>query len=184
MIAAHTELATRILRGATAAAIVLGAVVLLWRPRPVSLDAAQPDEATGALVGDSVLPFAALPAARAGDAQRIVANNVFTASRRAPGRRYSPAQDVPAASSGGSDASMTFEPPFATDAPSLLGTVLDALGDRALLMLPSIDSSARFYRVGERIGAYRVRRIEAGRVVVDGPSGRVILELKPNEARP
>jgi len=181
MIAAHTDRATRILRVATATVIVLGAAALAWRP---SLDAALPDEATGALVGDSVLPFSALPAARAGDAQRVIANNVFAASRRAPGRRYSPTQDVPTTSSGGGDASMTFEPPVAADLPSLLGTVLDALGDRALMMLPSIDSSARFYRVGERVGAYRVRRIEPGRVVLDGPNGRVVLELKPNEARP
>jgi len=181
MIAAHTDRVTRILRVATAGAIVLGATALSWRP---SLDAALPDEATGALVGDSVLPFSALPAARAGDAQRVIANNVFAASRRAPGRRYSPAQDIPATASGGSDASMTFEPPAAVDLPSLLGTVLDALGDRALMTLPSIDSSSRFYRVGERVGAYRVRRIEPGRVVLDGPSGRVVLELKPNEARP
>jgi hypothetical protein len=76
------------------------------------------------------------------------------------------------------------DPMFGGDTPSLLGTVLDALGDRALILAPQVDSIARFYKVGERIGSYRVRRIEAGRVLLDGPNGRVIIELKPNEARP
>jgi hypothetical protein len=66
----------------------------------------------------------------------------------------------------------------------LLGTVIDALGARALLLAPSPDSLPKFYGVGERIGAYRVRKVEVGRVTLDGPNGRMVLQLKPNEARP
>ncbi len=182
MIAARSEQLVRALRLASVAAIAVGGLALVWRP---GLDAALPENATSALAGDSTLPFPAPQAARAGDAQRVVANNVFASSRRAPGRRYAPATDASAApDAAASDPGMVFDPALAADSPTLMGTVIDALGARALLVAPAIDSLPKFYSVGERVGTYRVRRIEAGRVTLDGPNGRIVLQLKPNEARP
>jgi hypothetical protein len=182
MNAARTEQLTRVLRVASVVAIAVAVAALLWRP---SLEAALPDEAAGTLAADSALTFVPLPADRAGDAQRIVANNLFATSRRPPGRRYAPANDADSTPAAVGDAGMAYDPMYATDAPALLGTVIDALGARALILTPAVDSAPRFYRVGERTGAYRVRRIEAGRVWLDGPSGRIVLQLlKPNEARP
>ncbi|MGQ0643105.1 MAG: hypothetical protein ACT4P6_20350 [Gemmatimonadaceae bacterium] len=182
MIAQHSERLTTGLRALAMAFVAVAAAALLWRP---SLEAELPDESAGALVGDSLRVFPAVSPARVGDAQRVAASNIFAASRRAPGRRYAPGSDVPASSATIGDAGMPFDPANAADTPSLLGTVLDALGDRALILAPQVDSIPRFYRVGERAGSYRIRRIEAGRVLLDGPSGRVVLELlKPTEARP
>ncbi len=182
MIAARSEKLVRALRVASVAAIAVGGLALVWRP---GLEAALPDSATSELAGDSTLTFPAPLEARAGDAQRVVANNVFAASRRAPGRRYAPATDASAAPDAAvGDPGIAFDPAFSADSPSLMGTVIDALGARALLMAPAVDSLPKFYTVGERIGAYRIRRIEVGRVTLDGPNGRIVLQLKPNEARP
>lgn len=182
MNAARSEQLTRLLRVASVIALAIALAALLWRP---SLEAELPDEAAGTLAADSALTFAPLPADRAGDAQRIVENNLFATSRRPPGRRYAPATDAAATPEAVGDAAMAYDPAYGNDTPALLGTVIDALGARALLLTPSADSAPRFYRAGDRAGAYRVRRIEAGRVVLDGPSGRIVLQLlKPNEARP
>ncbi len=182
MSAARSDVLTRLLRAASVAVLTVAVSALLWRP---SLDAELPDEATGTLTADSALAFPPVSAVRAGDAQRIVANNLFAASRRAPGRRYAPASDAAATPDATGDPGIVFDPLYSNDAPALLGTVIDALGARALVLAPAADSAARFYRVGERVGTYRVRRIEPGRVVLDGPAGRIVLELlKPNEARP
>jgi hypothetical protein len=181
MIAARGEKLVRALRLASLAALAVGALALLWRPR---LEAALPDDGN-ALAGDSTLTFPAQQEARAGDAQRVVANNVFASSRRAPVRRYAPATDASAGpDAAGSDPGIAFDPMLSPDAPSLMGTVIDALGTRALLLAPAVDSLPRFYTVGDRVGSYRVRRIEAGRLTLDGPTGRIVLHLKPNEARP
>jgi hypothetical protein len=182
MIALHSERLVVGLRALTIAVVAIAAAALAWQP---SLDAELPEEAAGAVMGDSALALQSVSPARAGDAARIAASNIFAANRRAPGRRYAPGTDVPATTGSGADAGMPIDPMAGADTPSLLGTVLDALGDRALILAPQVDSNARFYRVGERVGPYRVRRIEAGRVLLDGPNGRVVLELlKPNEARP
>lgn len=181
MNAARSEQLTRLLRVASVIAIAIAVAALLWRP---SLEAELPDEAAGTLAADSALTFAPLPADRAGDAQRIVENNLFAPSRRPPGRRYAPT-DAAATPEAVGDAAMVYDPAYGNDTPVLLGTVIDALGARALLATPPAESAPRFYRAGERAGAYRVRRIEAGRVVLDGPSGRIVVQLlKPNEARP
>jgi hypothetical protein len=182
MIAARSEKLVRALRLASLVAITVGGLALVWRPR---LEASLPGDASTALAGDSTLAFPAQQEARAGDAQRVVANNVFASSRRAPGRRYAPATDASAApDAAGSDPGIAFDPALSADAPSLMGTVIDALGARALLLVPAADSLPKFYNIGDRIGTYRVRRIEAGRVTLDGPNGRIVLHLKPNEARP
>ena len=181
MNAARTEQLTLALRLIMVAALVIGAGTLLWRP---SLDAEIPDESAGALAGDSSPGFPGVPAARAGDASRIVGNNLFAPARQPPQHRYNPSAP-PSTDAVGLDAGAVSDPLLAAELPSLLGTAIDALGTRALLQMSSSDSSAKFYRVGERIGVYRVQRIEAGRVILSGPSGRVTLELlKPNEVRP
>lgn len=179
MTAARGARLIRTFRFASIGALGVALFALLWRPR---LEASLPDQQLGA---DSSFTFRSV-AAGAGAAQRVVANNVFASARRAPGRRYAPATDAsagPDAAAG--DPGMVFDPGIvAADAPVVLGTVIDALGARALLAVPGADSLPKFYTAGERVGAYRVRKVEAGRVILDGPNGRVILQLKPNEARP
>ncbi len=167
------------LRLVSAAALLIAVVSLVWRP---ALDAEIPDEAAGALAADSGQAFLTSAPSRAGDAQRIVGNNLFAASRRAPVRRYAPGTE--AAAPQGSEPGGLFDPAMTGESPSLLGTVIDESGARALLQPSAFDSAAKFYRVGERVGSYRVRRIDAGRVVLQGPDGRLVLELpKPNEVR-
>jgi hypothetical protein len=181
MIAARSERLARGLWLASLVAVATGGLALVWRP---ALETSLPDD-VNAFTADSTLAFPALQDARAGDAQRVVANNVFASSRRAPGRRYAPATDASAApDAAGSDPGIAFDPTLSADSPTLMGTVIDALGARALLLAPAVDSLPTFYAVGHRVGAYRVRRIEAGRVTLDGPNGRIVLHLKPNEARP
>lgn len=180
MRAAHSERATRVLWLGAVVLVTLAASALLWQP---SLAVETADEAAGTLVGDSVPAFNAASTAHVNAAERIVANNMFAATRRAPGRRFAPRTPTQGAEMPG-EAGLVFDPTYGVDTPSLLGTVLDALGDRALLLAPSLDSLPRFYRVGERVAGFRVRRIEVGRVILEGPSGRVVLDLKPNEARP
>ena len=177
MITARSEQLIRALRLTSIGALGVAALALLWRP---GLMSSLPESQ----IASDTMMFAAPPPS-AGEAKRIVANNVFAASRRAPGRRYAPATDASAApDAAGGDPGIAFDPALAADSPSLMGTVIDALGARALLVAPAVDSLSKFYSVGERIGTYRVRRIEAGRVTLDGPNGRIVLKLKPNEARP
>jgi len=177
MIAARSEQLIRALRLTSIGALGIVVLALLWRP---GLMASMPESE----IASDTMMFAA-PQPSAGEAKRMVANNMFAASRRAPGRRYAPATDASAApDAAGNDPGIAFDPAVSAEAPSLMGTVIDALGARALLMAPAVDSLPKFYSVGERIGTYRVRRIEAGRVTVDGPNGRIVIHLKPNEARP
>ena len=177
MITARSEQLISALRLTSIGALGVAALALLWRPGLIS---SLPESQ----IASDTMMFAA-PQPSAGEAKRIVANNVFAASRRAPGRRYAPATDASAApDAAGGDPGIAFDPALSTDSPSLMGTVIDALGARALLVAPAVDSLPKFYSVGERIGTYRVRRIEAGRVTLDGPNGRIVLHLKPNEARP
>jgi len=177
MIAARSEQLIRALRLTSIGALGIVVLALLWRP---GLMASMPESE----IANDTMMFAA-PQPSAGEAKRMVANNMFAASRRPPGRRYAPATDASAApDAAGNDPGIAFDPAVSAEAPSLMGTVIDALGARALLMAPAVDSLPKFYSVGERIGTYRVRRIEAGRVTVDGPNGRIVIHLKPNEARP
>jgi hypothetical protein len=182
MIVATADRLTRALRAVAVVSLAVAAVAPLWRP---SLDAELPDESAGALAADSTRSFPDVPSARAADAQRVAQGNIFAAARRPPARRYVPGGTPPGTGAADPEAALPFDPAYTGESPTLLGTVLDALGDRALILIPQVDSTARFYRVGERAGPFRVRRIEAGRVVLDGPAGRVVLDLlKPNEARP
>ncbi|MGH7696014.1 MAG: hypothetical protein ACRENH_13595 [Gemmatimonadaceae bacterium] len=177
MIAARSEQLIRALRLTSIGALGVAVLAVLWRP---GLMSSLPESE---IASDTVM--FATPQPSAGEAKQIVANNVFAASRRAPGRRYAPATDASAApDAAGGDPGIAFDPALSVDSPSLMGTVIDALGARALLVAPAVDSLPKFYSVGERIGTYRVRRIEAGRVTLDGPNGRIVLQLKPNEARP
>jgi hypothetical protein len=179
MRAAQSERLTKTLWVSAAFLAIVSAGAVLWQP---ALEIDLPDESAGALLGDSVSAFTAARMSNISAADRIIANNLFAATRRAPGKRFSPRTAAQATDPG--DAGPVFDPSYSADAPSLLGTVLDALGDRALLLASPADSLARFYRVGDRVGAFRIRRIDVGRVTLDGPSGRVVLDLKPNEARP
>jgi hypothetical protein len=61
--------------------------------------------------------------------------------------------------------------------PQLYGVVDGPNGLAALLRLDGASRSARLYREGDGAAGYRVRRIGADRVEMDGPSGGVVLHL-------
>lgn len=115
-------------------------------------------------------------------AQRAVAANVFSASRRAPVSRFvMPGQ--PSSVSPTMVPSML--PDSTADAATLTGEVFPRLtgivvmnGERlALLQLSANDGSPRLYRAGEQHGRVRVVRIEATHVLLSGPAGSRVLRL-------
>ena len=61
--------------------------------------------------------------------------------------------------------------------PALFGTVVSADGARALLRLDARIPGAQLYAEGARAGGWRVLRVEADRVVLDGPGGTVTLRM-------
>lgn len=156
----------RVIDAAAVLCIAATLVLLLWPVRP------QPRELALAL------PTAApIPAAIAADssAERIVATNIFSSSRRAPRTRFVPPGTEQANMSemmpvGDSDAaSGTGSESFS--APRLFGIIVQDGVRRALLQLPGSDSVPRLLAVGERQSGYRVVSIAADRVVLASASG-------------
>lgn len=149
-------------------ALVVGGVFLVVAPARVPRGEGS---ASAAVAGAVSSPVRAAPDAA------WMESNPFAVSRRAPARRWLPndtltaTPDAPAAAS---------EPVV----PRLFGTMVGAAGSSALLRLDAAQSAARLYMVGERGGAYTVRRILDDVVILDGPSGRVELRLRRGEARP
>ncbi len=163
----------------TAAAVVLtliaGGVSLLpvstrVTPMPVRL-ASLPDAAPGGVQADSL-------------AEEVILANVFSASRTAPMRRYSPPEQFPAPEGAEGDSSMPVEPMPMAGMPQLTGTMVRQSGSLALLRLDPAARSPRLYRVGDREGVWRVLAITAREVTLDGPTGRVVLRLSTPERLP
>ena len=67
--------------------------------------------------------------------------------------------------------------------PALFGTVVSADGARALLRLDARIPGAQLYEEGARAGGWRVVRVEADRVLLDGPGGTVTLRM-PHASTP
>ncbi|MGQ0538264.1 MAG: hypothetical protein ACT4R6_04905 [Gemmatimonadaceae bacterium] len=179
MTAAGAAAVIRTLRYAAGALLAAAVIAVIWRP---PLEARLPDEAAGSLAGDSLTALPTAAAERGGDTRLIIDHNIFATSRRAPSRRYAP--DAGAGPAPMADVSAFADPMLGTAPPTLLGTVLQDGNARALLLAPG-DSAARFYSVGERVAGFRVRTIESRRVVLVGPTGRIVLDLsKPNEDKP
>lgn len=111
--------------------------------------------------------------------QRIIANNLFSVSRRAPRSRFVlPGQEPPEALAP-TDADVAL-----ADAagPQLFGImVLDGVR-QALLQVSAADSVPRVVRVGDRVGPYVVRSITQDRVVLSSSSGPRIVRLARRES--
>jgi len=155
----------------TAWVLVVGGMLLLVAPVRVPV----PDASTqSAVPGAVAMPVRGVPGASWLDA------NPFAVSRRAPARRWL-ASDTSSATPEGGIATAV---PAVPAVPRLFGTMVGAVGSSALLRLDAAQTAARLYMVGERGGAYTVRRILDDRVILDGPSGRIELRLRRGEARP
>jgi hypothetical protein len=136
---------------------------------------------------------------------RVVATNVFGASRSAPRTRWT-APDAEAVTTGALPPGLALDPAVAYDpspslpalaepvpveppradaearardrrVPALFGTVVGADGARALLRLDARVPGAQLYAEGARAGGWRVVRVEADHVVLDGARGTVTLRM-------
>lgn len=125
----------------------------------------------------STAPRAVEPPARVVPGASWLDANPFSVLRRAPARRWL-ASDTASAAPDAADAAAL------PAVPRLFGTMVGPVGSSALLRLDAAQSTARLYMVGERGGAYTVRRILDDVVILDGPSGRIELRLRRGEARP
>ena len=167
----------------SASLLVVALGLLGWplvQPTPA---APTPDIAGAVQSAPAAAPLPLVDMARADSlAQRAVAANVFSASRRAPVSRFM----APGQQSSASPTMMPSMLPDSTaDAATLTGEVFPRLtgivvmnGERlALLQLSANDGSPRLYRAGEQHGRVRVVRIEATHVVLSGPAGSRVLRL-------
>ncbi len=129
--------------------------------------------------------------------EAIIDANIFSPARQRPGARTMPSVGAGMAER----ADDTFDPgadtvvdevmatdglaPRVEDAvPRLYGVVDGAGGPQALLRLERARPGATLYREGDRAGGYRVRRIDADHVVLDGPRGGLVLRLMPRRSTP
>jgi len=112
----------------------------------------------------------------------VVADNVFSATRRAPTVRFMvPGQDaVP----GMSPANALMQSPGAAtgdrpaDALPRLSAIVAANGERrALLQFVASDGAPRLYRVNDVHAGYRIVRIDSDRVVLASRAGTRTLRL-------
>ena len=106
--------------------------------------------------------------------QDIVAFNVFSETRSPPRRRYVP----PGRASDTAEAKPRPRRRPAAPAYRLFGVVVTPSGRIALIDANPRTPGAELYRVGARIGSYRLRSIAATTVVLDGPTGRHVLRLR------
>ncbi len=121
------------------------------------------------------------PSTDSSSAAAIIASNIFSPSRAAPGKRYTP----PGAAGESEDASAGPSPDVPVmpqmPPPRVFGTMMGPGGASALMQLDSAGASGRLYREGQRIGTYRILKISSSSVIVRGPAGRVELKIHPRE---
>ena len=120
----------------------------------------------------------------ASSADAIIDGNIFSASRKAPPRRFNPAEpDEPASAPPVENAEVSADDEEAV--PHLFGIVIGPVGATALLRLDRESPDAQIYREGDRGGRYRIVKINERSVILDGPSGRIELRLpRPDERAP
>jgi hypothetical protein len=108
-----------------------------------------------------------------------------------PGPGFDPSPSLPALTepaaptTPGADAPRVEAAAGARDrrVPALFGTLVSAEGARALLRLDARIAGARLYAEGAQAGGWRVVRVEADRVVLDGRGGTVTLRM-PHASTP
>ena len=152
---------------------VIAVVAFVW-PARVSDAAVTPGGINAGSYKAAVRTF------EASAADAVIAGNIFSASRKAPARRFNPAAPEPV------------EPPPPVDnaevvtseeerVPQLFGIAIGPAGATALLRLEAGNPEAQIYREGERGGRYRVVKINERSVILEGPSGRIELRLRQPE---
>jgi hypothetical protein len=161
----------RLLDGASGILAVVALAALAWRGAP-----SVPPRA--AHLPPAATEQAVLPADADSLAARLVATNLFSATRRAPRERFvAPGQDAagvvplpdPTVPSGVTSAS--------DDGPRVVGIVTVNGVRRALIDAGTADSTPRLLAVGDRIAGYRVRRIGAELVELTSSSGTRTVRL-------
>ena len=151
-----------------------------WILPPALPDARVVERAAAATVADN---HAKATLAESASTATIVESNIFSASRAAPGKRYTPPGSGGVAEEASAAASSDAPVMLATSPPRVFGTMVGPGGATALMQADSAGASGRLYREGERIGAYRIVKISASSVIVRGPEGRVELKIQPQEDR-
>jgi hypothetical protein len=124
------------------------------------------------------------------DVRTVIAQNIFSATRRTPAQRWSPPglESAP-------PAAITTVPTTVSDVsvnmgeapdpvPALYGTVVGEPQRRALLRLRATDLTPRLFAVGERHGGWQVVRIDSQRVVLRSAAGTRTLRLQRAGASP
>jgi hypothetical protein len=167
------------LQSITACGVVSAVFLLAW-PADASVEPMAP-----ALPALAASATPALQPSAAAMTDSIVNANMFSLTRSAPDDRTfasapsdavidaSPAESFSADAVVDDSLSVGASEPV----PKLYGVVDGPSGLAALLRLNGASRGARLYREGDGAAGYRVRRIGADRVELDGPSGGVVLHL-------
>ena len=125
--------------------------------------------------------------ARASDpaiTESIVTANIFSAERKPPRSRYNPFEPDPIAPEPLLGAAMSVDAAVISDedaVPRLFGIMSSPAGANALMRLDPTVPEAVLYREGDRAGQYRVVKINLQSVVLSGPRGQTVLQLKRPE---
>ena len=155
----------RILYGA-AAGIALAGVAFWVVPVGAGAPSAGEDPAAGMSVESIAIPEA--DTARAGI---ILKGNVLSSARRPPRSRIRSAGTSDTARGPGS------RPQAAAFQPRLFGTVTGSEGSALIDADPKVPG-AELYRTGDRLLGRRLTEISDSNVVLEGPSGRLVLRLE------
>ncbi len=166
------------LQAVTVAGLAAAAVLLAWPP-DVSVAPIAPTLPALAAAAP------ALPAAATSLTDSIVNANIFSLTREAPDDRtfvaapVDPTVDATMANSSTANAGVgdSLATTNGDPVPHLYGVVNGPLGTAVLLRLDPARRGSRLFHIGEGAAGYRVRRIGADRVELDGPSGAVVLTL-------
>lgn len=173
-----TEHRVRVVLLSVTAIGLLGAVLFFVSDPPLPIPREIP------VVRDSAGPRGGIPAPDSTEQDAgpaTVASDIFSATRAAPTHRYNPiAGDAVSPPGGaGSVSPYAYEP-----LPHLSGVVRSPSGTLALMQPDSEGASGRLYKTGDRIGGYRVVRIDDSSVVIAGQQGRVKIRVNsPDTSR-
>jgi hypothetical protein len=161
----------RLLDGVSALLLLVAVASLLWRGAPSVTARAVSVSPAGA-------PGAAAPDDADSLAARVVATNLFSATRRTPRERFTAPGQAPAEPSLMPDPYASGGDPAPPDeGPRVVGIVLVNGVRRALIDAGAADSTPRLLAVGDRIAGYRVRRIDAEFVELSSSSGTRTVRL-------
>jgi hypothetical protein len=149
-----------------AASLTLVAVVAFLTPRRDAM----PQRAGALPVTQASAPIAhpSLDVADQRAIDDVVSRNVFSADRAAPKRPY-----VSATAAATAPASTITEP-----AVQLFGIAITPSGAQALIEANPRIPGAEVYRVGDRVGDYRLIQLSDSAAILESVKGRLVLRLR------